>query len=427
MARRQGATLRRHLVLSLGLLVGVGACGQLLQVSEYEVVEEDGAGGTDSGGTRSGGVAGDVGLGGRHSGGSEPDSGGSAGSPAGGTGGTSRGGAAGETGGGTGGSTGGTGATGGQVLAGGAAGRVAGGAGGASGGTSGGEGGTTGGISATGGAPSGGAGGTSPVCDPLDPVPVCGAGSRCIPQRDATAPPTCVEGVGVRETYRYCARIENCQANLTCVQITPDEPADPNADPPFPGNSDSSVCVQWCRVGHAEDCAGATEQCFRLASPRHIGSQEWGICTPPDPPPDALYEYEPPPGWICDPSYWGQDGYCDCGCEVFDPDCSSDTVTFDGGCNCAVPSCGNDGSNFGCTPRVDTTNNALCSEWNWTCPASYWGDNDCDCGCGEVDVDCSSASPTVCSWCGTGSCAATNPPGSCDTDLLDPNDSSICL
>jgi hypothetical protein len=150
-----------------------------------------------------------------------------------------------------------------------------------------------------------------------------------------------------------------------------------------------------------------------MAPARYIGTQQWGICTPPDAPPEELYDYEPPPAWVCEPEYWGQDGFCDCGCGAFDPDCESDTTEVYNGCNCEASSCGHYADSvFLCDHNLDPTNNAQCDDV-WTCPDDYWLDSLCDCGCGVVDADCESAGAAACEWCGTGSCGADNPPGTC--------------
>ena len=62
-----------------------------------------------------------------------------------------------------------------------------------------------------------------------------------------------------------------------------------------------------------------------------------------------------PPGWNCDPTYYG-DALCDCGCGVFDaPDCADLTVGVCEYCN-DPGSCGTDV----CPANIDPTNNATC-------------------------------------------------------------------
>lgn len=110
------------------------------------------------------------------------------------------------------------------------------------------------------------------------------------------------------------------------------------------------------------------------------------------------------PGWHC-PSGFYQDGECDCGCGLFDPDCGEATVES---CTyCDLPgSCG-----FGlgeCPGAIDPTNIAACDPTLWTCnPDAYAaGDDVCDCGCGLVDPDCDNFIIDACTVCSNpGSCA----------------------
>ena len=65
-------------------------------------------------------------------------------------------------------------------------------------------------------------------------------------------------------------------------------------------------------------------------------------------------DIEPPPkGWTCDPSYFGTDDGCDCGCGVFDPDCpamTSDVCMFCDGPGYCGASCDD----------IDPLDNAVC-------------------------------------------------------------------
>ena len=110
------------------------------------------------------------------------------------------------------------------------------------------------------------------------------------------------------------------------------------------------------------------------------------------------------PGWHC-PSGFYQDGDCDCGCGLFDPDC--DEATVESCTYCALPgSCG-----FGlgeCPGAIDPANIAACDPTLWTCnPDAYdAGDDVCDCGCGLIDPDCSDFIRDACTVCSNpGSCA----------------------
>jgi hypothetical protein len=70
----------------------------------------------------------------------------------------------------------------------------------------------------------------------------------------------------------------------------------------------------------------------------------------------AAFQIGPPPGWMCNPSYYG-DGDCDCGCGAVDSDCPDATV---GSCDYCddIGSCNTD---FFCPGTIDPANNATCT------------------------------------------------------------------
>ena len=128
----------------------------------------------------------------------------------------------------------------------------------------------------------------------------------------------------------------------------------------------------------------------------------------------------PPSAWTCDPTFYGTNDGCDCGCGVLDPDCSS---SYSGAClTCAeTGSCGTDADYcFG----IDPDNNAVCNPTPvWLCSPVVYGDGQsCDCGCGVVDVDCSGPEAAVCDSC--------SEPESCDPGTcaqIDPSNNGACV
>ena len=165
---------------------------------------------------------------------------------------------------------------------------------------------------------------------------------------------------------------------------------------------------------------------------------------------------EPPAGWTCDPSFYGDTRFCDCGCGVADVDCADAAAASCDDCSACSPFAKD------CTAVVDGTDNAQCGTGTcgngmveggevcdgdgtlparltceelgftggtvscadgcanvdltactggpkgWTCPPEYYGMGDgCDCGCGVVDPDCADMSAGSCEFCNVfGSCIA---------------------
>lgn len=120
-----------------------------------------------------------------------------------------------------------------------------------------------------------------------------------------------------------------------------------------------------------------------------------------------------PPHWTCNPAYAG-DGYCDCGCGNYDPDCD-DT---------AKPMWNNCTNGYNCGAATDPEGRYSCDATRkvgvpggWTGPSTYYdADDGCDCNYGEIDPDCADGSATVyncaagqvCTTSGT--CAAPSAP-----------------
>ncbi len=83
-----------------------------------------------------------------------------------------------------------------------------------------------------------------------------------------------------------------------------------------------------------------------------------------------------PPGWTCDPDYYGVGDDCDCDCGVYDPDCDDPRLDILG---CDVDQiCDVDGTCIdGGIPSA------------WFCSDLYYdAGDDCDCDCGAYDPDC---------------------------------------
>ena len=135
---------------------------------------------------------------------------------------------------------------------------------------------------------------------------------------------------------------------------------------------------------------------------------------------DIVVQPPAPDGWTCsDESYY--DGYCDCGCGILDPACAS---ALAGVCD----SCGIEGSctDLNCT-GLNVENNAVCGggpAWPLDCPTTFYGDASCDCGCGATDIDCTDATEASCDWCW----CVLDDKGICDdTSGVDPANNTVCL
>ena len=128
--------------------------------------------------------------------------------------------------------------------------------------------------------------------------------------------------------------------------------------------------------------------------------------------------YDLPETWRCNPSFYGDGVFCDCGCGVWDPDCDDESVSacdycdMSGSCGVGV-----------CDANIDPTQNWTCTvPAEWTCSDSFYGaDDGCDCGCGALDPDCPDVTVDVCDYCdGTGSCSNDG------CDPINPDDNTTC-
>ncbi|MEM6991414.1 MAG: hypothetical protein AAF721_12980 [Myxococcota bacterium] len=131
-------------------------------------------------------------------------------------------------------------------------------------------------------------------------------------------------------------------------------------------------------------------------------------------------------GWDCNPAFYEDGMFCDCGCGIADPDCMGDaTVDACDSCN-EVGSC--DITGGGCPGIIDAADNAVCDMTppaEWVCQAGAYGDGTCDCGCGAVDaLDCADATVDSCEQCNEmGSCAE----GEADCAMINMNNNAVCM
>jgi hypothetical protein len=123
-----------------------------------------------------------------------------------------------------------------------------------------------------------------------------------------------------------------------------------------------------------------------------------------------------PRDWKCDARAYRDGSECDCGCDFWDPDCSSREVGACDSCN-TTGAC----SHQACPATVAPEKNEACIKpkppGGWTCPEDSYGDGAfCDCGCGVPDPDCGTSNVNGCYRCACGICP----------DSIDPNDLSRC-
>jgi hypothetical protein len=148
------------------------------------------------------------------------------------------------------------------------------------------------------------------------------------------------------------------------------------------------------------------------------------------------------PGWTCDIGAY-QDGVCNCGCGVPDPDCGS-TPSLDA-CkvnnntgSCAVARENAHPTGFDLVYWLSPSDPSKCVTIpaTWTCYPNFYGDPQgfCDCGCGAKDSDCPTLNSTDCFSSGDpGSCAPPinnpvhNPNFYSDTDLINRWNNAICI
>jgi hypothetical protein len=407
-------------LLVSGLLLG--ACAQLIGLSDYESVSDD-----DDAGEDGGGKAGSSGKGG--SSGGAGDAGGKAGSEAGGKGGSS--GAGGSS---AGRSSGGEAGEGGEPP-------VAGRGGGSGEGGEGGEGGA-------GGSPSGGSAGVSGAAG--------SSGSNCTEitgitfvSNELTLDPPYPD----KMVYHFAP-----QPSLGMPADMLDFEFYSGGD--YNGEATGSFNLAAGDDGNYESCArcvyaqsdGGSREYFQASgtmiidsASRHMaGAADFSITdvtlvevdiasnlhSTPVPngrclhitTADVFVEPPVPDAWTCgDADY--RDDLCDCGCGAVDVACDT---SYGGSCEfcSAEGSCSGDEYCAG----INVENNAICTGgpvWNAVCGPAWYADGECDCGCGSVDLDCGDALVGSClyCWCGVddaGSCEGANLVNATDNSQCDP-------
>ena len=94
-------------------------------------------------------------------------------------------------------------------------------------------------------------------CSPLDPQPLCGTHSHCVPQQNATSMCTYPSGGGTQGAL--CSDDAGCAGPFACIQ------------------TQNLACRQWCERP-AGSCPAAGTSCVSFMPALMIGGQEWGVC-----------------------------------------------------------------------------------------------------------------------------------------------------
>jgi hypothetical protein len=243
-------------------------------------------------------------------------------------------------------------------------------------------------------------------CDTENPI--CGADGYCIPVAGWTCHPSyygdsdCDCGCGALDIdcdgpaasfcdYRNCPEgtVVDEDENWLCETFT--VPTEWTCDATWYGDGECD-----CGCGALDiDCAGPeASACTWNNCPTGevpVADQNW-LC------------FQAPAGWTCNAAYYN-DGVCDCGCGILDPECAGSADT-----DCDENRCGPG-------QTVNAIENWLCEGGGgWTCTESWYSDADCDCGCGIIDPACTGPEDTACDyeWCD-------------DPDLPAPTENWLCL
>lgn len=186
------------------------------------------------------------------------------------------------------------------------------------------------------------------VCDDLIDGDVDGS-MDCADSPDCNGTAACTPGA--------TAQNGTCTANTDCASVAGADPACLTTAVGINAN----MCSEWCNLA-VNDC-GAGKTCFDIGldqgwcftsctipanCPANFDCVDFGVAS-------DLCVPAVPTAWTCDDAFFN-DGFCDCGCAVFDPDCADDTV---GSCqycddtgSCSANTCPGD---------IDPLDNATCN------------------------------------------------------------------
>jgi hypothetical protein len=95
-------------------------------------------------------------------------------------------------------------------------------------------------------------------CSPINPDPICGTDSHCLPQPDTTS--VCTFPAGSGTSGALCATDADCAGPLACINT----------------GSAVTTCQNWCAYPSGT-CPGF-QTCTELNPPAYTGSAEWGVC-----------------------------------------------------------------------------------------------------------------------------------------------------
>ncbi|MFQ5512974.1 MAG: hypothetical protein ACE5FG_00940 [Myxococcota bacterium] len=99
-----------------------------------------------------------------------------------------------------------------------------------------------------------------PLCDPLDPEPVCGPDRHCFPEPDGVALCGGSTGAGTQGSPCTLPFHDDCATGFTCVDL-----------------QGSAECQQLCPLFRPDTCPASTS-CTPLSFPLFAGIQEYGLC-----------------------------------------------------------------------------------------------------------------------------------------------------
>jgi hypothetical protein len=133
-------------------------------------------------------------------------------------------------------------------------------------------------------------------------------------------------------------------------------------DPDCFGDTTEAAC-DYCFNAYQDPDIGVYDDqgsCALLDTCEDIQDFDNALCHRCDASPCPAPSQTPPVGWTCVDSYW-LDGFCDCGCGAYDPECPSSVgTTFEfTSCECWSGSCGHDGGLNRCA-NLDPSDNSQC-------------------------------------------------------------------